>query len=253
MRSLRSLGPLGPGLWVDQLFVQGGWSAPFSPFSPSPPLPLLPFFPSSPLPLPLSPFWPRVSDPSYTLGTKYETGSEEHICMQMWAKWFCPRPASQQSGKGDSPGQRQVRQAAFLDYTKSGRGAQPMVPFWGRCTTHSSLFQWGLGCSLGVRDFDPQARQHPSSRLFDCLSVLSAAHVACVCFCVWFTTLRHSLPMWPYVLNFCQGANKNKCRPPSFPMLVLKGIHHWNKISPSFFPEEKRGSNTWGDPSLGGE
>ena len=29
-----------------------------------------------------------------------------------------------------------------------------MVPFWGRCTTHFSLFQWGLGCSLGVRDFD---------------------------------------------------------------------------------------------------
>ena len=27
--------------------------------------------------------------------------------------------------------------------------------FWGRCTTHFSLFLWGLGCSLGVRAFDP--------------------------------------------------------------------------------------------------
>ena len=30
-----------------------------------------------------------------------------------------------------------------------------MVPFWGRCTTHFSLFEWGLGCLLGVLDFDP--------------------------------------------------------------------------------------------------
>ena len=29
------------------------------------------------------------------------------------------------------------------------------IPFWGRCTTHFSLFEWGLGCSLGVRDFCP--------------------------------------------------------------------------------------------------
>ena len=36
-----------------------------------------------------------------------------------------------------------------------GCGSKPMVPFWGRCTTHFSLFQWGLGCSPGVRDFDP--------------------------------------------------------------------------------------------------
>ena len=28
-----------------------------------------------------------------------------------------------------------------------------MVPFWGRCTTHFSLSLWGLGCSLGVRDW----------------------------------------------------------------------------------------------------
>ena len=33
--------------------------------------------------------------------------------------------------------------------------SKPMVPFWGRCTTHFSLFSWGLGCSLGVRGFDP--------------------------------------------------------------------------------------------------
>ena len=33
--------------------------------------------------------------------------------------------------------------------------SKPMVPFWDRCTTHFILFQWGLGCSLGVRDFDP--------------------------------------------------------------------------------------------------
>ena len=37
-----------------------------------------------------------------------------------------------------------------------GRGSTPMVPFWGRCTTHFSQFQWGLG-SLGVRGFDPLA------------------------------------------------------------------------------------------------
>ena len=30
-----------------------------------------------------------------------------------------------------------------------------MVPFWGRYTTHFSLFWWGLECSLGVRAFDP--------------------------------------------------------------------------------------------------
>ena len=29
------------------------------------------------------------------------------------------------------------------------------IPFWGRCTTHFSLVSWGLGCSLGVRGFDP--------------------------------------------------------------------------------------------------
>ena len=37
----------------------------------------------------------------------------------------------------------------------TGRGSKPMVPFWGRCTTHFSLFWWGLGCSRGVRGFDP--------------------------------------------------------------------------------------------------
>ena len=31
--------------------------------------------------------------------------------------------------------------------------SKPMVPFWGGCTTHFSLFKWG--CSLGVRDFYP--------------------------------------------------------------------------------------------------
>ena len=30
-----------------------------------------------------------------------------------------------------------------------------LVPFWGRCTTHFSLLLSGLGCSLGIRDFDP--------------------------------------------------------------------------------------------------
>ena len=30
------------------------------------------------------------------------------------------------------------------------------IPFWGfRCATQFSLFQWGLGCSLWVREFDP--------------------------------------------------------------------------------------------------
>ena len=36
-----------------------------------------------------------------------------------------------------------------------GHGSKPMVPFWDRCTTYCSLFQWGVGCSLGLRDFDP--------------------------------------------------------------------------------------------------
>ena len=36
-----------------------------------------------------------------------------------------------------------------------GCGSKPMVPFWGGCTTHVSLFLWGLGCSLGVRVFVP--------------------------------------------------------------------------------------------------
>ena len=35
-----------------------------------------------------------------------------------------------------------------------GCGSKPMVPFWGRCTTHFTLFQWGLGCSLEVRGLD---------------------------------------------------------------------------------------------------
>ena len=35
------------------------------------------------------------------------------------------------------------------------RWVKPMEPSWGRCPTHFSLFWWGLGCSLGVRDFDP--------------------------------------------------------------------------------------------------
>ena len=30
----------------------------------------------------------------------------------------------------------------------NGCGSIPMLPVWGRCTT---LFLWGLGCSLGVR------------------------------------------------------------------------------------------------------
>ena len=30
-----------------------------------------------------------------------------------------------------------------------GCGSKPMVPLWDRCTTHFSLFQWGLGRSLG--------------------------------------------------------------------------------------------------------
>ena len=36
-----------------------------------------------------------------------------------------------------------------------GHGSKPMLPFWDRCTTHFSLFWWGLGCSLGARGFDP--------------------------------------------------------------------------------------------------
>ena len=50
--------------------------------------------------------------------------------------------------------------------TKHCCGSKPMVPFWGRCTTQFSLFWWGLGCSLGARDFDPWP--HSS----DCLSCL---------------------------------------------------------------------------------
>ena len=42
-----------------------------------------------------------------------------------------------------------------FDVGSYGRGSKPMVPLWARCTTHVSLFQWGLGCSLGVRGFDP--------------------------------------------------------------------------------------------------
>ena len=29
-----------------------------------------------------------------------------------------------------------------------GCGSRPIVPFWGRCTTHFSLKKWGLECSL---------------------------------------------------------------------------------------------------------
>ena len=36
-----------------------------------------------------------------------------------------------------------------------GHGSKPMVPCWGGCTTHFSLFEWELGYSLGVRGFDP--------------------------------------------------------------------------------------------------
>ena len=40
---------------------------------------------------------------------------------------------------------------------------KPMVP---RCNTHFSLFQWGLGCSPGVRDFDPCPHEAPSGTPF---------------------------------------------------------------------------------------
>ena len=33
-------------------------------------------------------------------------------------------------------------------------GSKPMVPVWGRCTTHFRPFSWGLGCSPKARDFD---------------------------------------------------------------------------------------------------
>ena len=35
-----------------------------------------------------------------------------------------------------------------------------MVPFWGRCTTHFSLFEWELGCSRGFQDFDPWPHEY---------------------------------------------------------------------------------------------
>ena len=38
------------------------------------------------------------------------------------------------------------------------------IPFWGRCTAHFSRFWWGLGCSLGVRDFDPWPNTNTACR-----------------------------------------------------------------------------------------
>ena len=40
------------------------------------------------------------------------------------------------------------------------------IPFWGRRTTHFSLFQFGLGCSLGVQGFEMEpanGEEMPSS------------------------------------------------------------------------------------------
>ena len=39
------------------------------------------------------------------------------------------------------------------------------IPVWGRCTTHFSLFWLGLGCSLGVWDFDPWPNNPPNRSL----------------------------------------------------------------------------------------
>ena len=49
----------------------------------------------------------------------------------------------------------QARHRVNMVSDTNGCGSKPMVPFWGRCTTHFSPFLWGLGCSLGVRDVDP--------------------------------------------------------------------------------------------------
>ena len=50
-----------------------------------------------------------------------------------------------------------------------GCRSKPMVPFWGRCTTHFGLFLWGLGCSLGVRAFDSsQQASKPGKTPFKC-------------------------------------------------------------------------------------
>ena len=36
-----------------------------------------------------------------------------------------------------------------LRAAENGCMSRPMVPFWGRCTTHFGLFWWGWGFSLG--------------------------------------------------------------------------------------------------------
>ena len=43
----------------------------------------------------------------------------------------------------------QLRQLTWLWVKTNG------TTFGGRCTTHFRLFLLGVGCSLGVRDFDP--------------------------------------------------------------------------------------------------
>ena len=57
----------------------------------------------------------------------------------------------------------------------NGCGSTP-IPFWGRCTTRFSLFVWGLGCSLGVRDFDPWPYTIVLHKVCVCVCV-------CVCLC----------------------------------------------------------------------
>ena len=59
---------------------------------------------------------------------------------------------------------------------RCGCGSKPMVPFWGRCTTHFNPFWWGLGCSLGVLAFDPWP-----CRSITCQTRLMDTFFVCLC------------------------------------------------------------------------
>ena len=51
-----------------------------------------------------------------------------------------PDSAAQVGAPDPRPGGRRAARGARVD--QRGCGSKPMVPFWGRCTTHFSLFSW---------------------------------------------------------------------------------------------------------------
>ena len=91
-------------------------------------------------------------------GTSLDSRSSGRNRGVLWEEKPLPKPwAISQQSRDDLPNGASGRIACMIWKTSFGYGSKSMVLFWGRCTTHFSLFSCGLGCSLGVRAwaFDP--------------------------------------------------------------------------------------------------